>query len=224
MAIVDGAAPTEVPREPTATPPAVPTPARGQPQFDGSAVLEIVDVAFPAGQLIGIVRNVSDRDIYSLSFSFNFHDASGAIVQTKYGGGLLYTMPPGSVNLFEVYFPGGVPVEAQSVSIDVEWQDGQPLGLRTRDGIQVRSSEGRDGDYAYQVTGELVNTTDHYARQIAILGIAYSASGRLIQRWFGVVENLPAGGVAPFKMQFDFEDLPEPVGSYEILTEASLEE
>jgi hypothetical protein len=217
---------TEIPPEPTSVSPPTSAPGQERPQFQGSTVLEIVDVTVSVGvhELIGIVKNVSDMDIYNLNFDFNFLDATGAIVETKFGSTDLITTPAGSINLFSVYFPADVPASAESVSIDVDWIEGQPSSTRTRDGIRVNNSEGRTDTYAYSVTGEIQNITDRRAIQIALLGIAFSSSGHLIGRSFVVIEDLPPGAVAPFSMSFGFDKLPEAVDRYDLLTEAHLED
>ena len=103
--------PTEIPPEPTLVSQPTSTPGQDRPQFQGSTVLEIVDVTISVGvnELIGIVKNVSDMDIYNLNFDFNFHDASGAIVETKFGSTDQVTTPAGSLNLFSVFFPAEGP-------------------------------------------------------------------------------------------------------------------
>jgi hypothetical protein len=220
------APPTEIPPEPTPVSPPTSAPGQERPQFQGSAVLEIVDVTISVGvnELIGIVKNVSDMDIYNLNFDFNFLDASGAIVETKFGSTDLITTPAGSINLFGVFFPADVPANAESVSIDVDWIEGQPSAIWSRDGIRVNSSEGRSDTRAYVVTGEIENITDRRASLVSLLGIAFNSSGRLIGRSFVVIEDLPPRAVAPFSMSFGVDQMPEAVDRYELLTEAHLED
>ena len=218
--------PTAIPPETPSVSPPTSAPGQERPQFQGSTVLEIVDVTVSVGvnELIAIVKNVSDMDIYNLNLDFNFHDASGAIVETKFGSTDLVTTPAGSINLFSVFFPADVPANAESVSIDVDWIEGQPSAIWSRDGIRVNSSEGRSDARAYVVTGEIENITDRRASLVSLLGIAFNSSGHLIGRSFVVIEDLPPGAVAPFSMSFGFDQLPEAVDRYELLTEAHLED
>jgi len=218
--------PTDIPPGPTVVSPPTSTPGQNRPQFQGSTVLEIIDVTVSVGvhELIGIVKNVSDMDIYNLNFDFNFHDASGAIVETKFGSTDLITTPAGSLNLFSVFFPAEVPANAESVSIDVDWIEGQPSAIWSRDGIRVNSSEGRSDTRAYVVTGEIENITDRRAILVALLGMAFNSSGHLIGRSFVVLNDLSPGAIAPFSMSFGFDQLPEAVDRYELLTEAHLED
>jgi len=224
--VVQSAPPTDVPPEPTLVAPATAAPGRGQPQMEGSTILEIVDatIIVDLRQLIGIVKNTSDTDIYNLGFTFNFHDPSGAVVETKYGGGFLFTIPAGSLNVFEIFLPANAPADAESVSVSVEWQEGQPSVTYTREGMVLNGVQGHSDGSSYLVTGEIQNITDRRAIQIKLLGIAFSSSGRLIGQSFSVVEDLAPGGVAPFRLPFGLEQMREAVGRYEVLTEARLED
>lgn len=221
-------APTEPPIVPTANPTSAPAPSEPRPQMDGSAVLEIVDVFIveEISQLIGVVRNVSDIEIHNLGFDFNFHDAAGTIVQTKHGSSLLYSMPAGSINVFEIYFPSGVPATAEAVSIDVTWIEGAPLTELSRTAIQVEQQESNVDEQSnlYRVTGVIRNTTDRKAEHVALLGIAYGKSDRLIGQTTVTAQELSAGETAPFALALQLDRLPEEVGRFEILTEARLED
>jgi hypothetical protein len=188
-------------------------------------VLEIVDLSVQAGvgQLIGLIKNIGIGDIYGLGFTFNFHDASGAIVETRYGSALLYTIPVGEYNVFEVFFPANIPASAEAVSIETEWQEGRPAAVYARQGLNVSGLQAHVDGSSYIVSGMVENVTGRRASRVTLLGVAFNSSGRLNGETLTVVDDLAAGDAASFALPFSLERMPDPVDRYDVLVEAQLE-
>ncbi len=207
---------------PTA-PPSSPEPTAASTQ---PPVVEIVDLNVIGEenvfQIIGLARNVGVRDLAHVYVTLTFHGPSGEVLATRHGGIEMNTLPVGEVAPFVMYFPSGVPADAENVSASAEWYFADTDYPWTREGFEILGPEGHMGDWNYEITGSVLNAGDEPAIMITVVGMAFNVQGHFIGHSMAIVEDLAAAASAPFAMAISPSSLAEPdVATIEVIAEGN---
>jgi hypothetical protein len=161
-------------------------------------------------RIIGLARNVGERDLSSVFLTLTFHSPSGEVIETRYGSIEMSTLPVGEVAPFAMYFPSGVPADAEDVGVSVECRFADTDYPWTREGFEILEPEGHMGDYNYEITGWVQNAADEAAQMVMVVGMVFNTQGRFIGYSMAIVEDLAAGARAPFTMGISPDSLAEP--------------
>jgi len=171
-------------------------------------------------RIIGLARNVGVRDLADASLTFTFLSPSGEAIATRYGSIEMDTLPVGEVAPFVMYFPSGVPADAENVRVSAEVRYADADYPWTREGFEILDPEGHMGDWGYDITGSVRNAGDEPAIMIDVVGMAFNAQGRFIGYSMAIVEDLAAAASAPFAMEISQSSLAEPdVATIEVIAD-----
>lgn len=235
--------PTEAPveptlaPEPTEAPTEVPEPIKEPTESQGPEVIEATEGEVPIiivdtntrmslddPVLFGLIQNVSEEALGSVTLAVVFQDADGNVLGSREGYALLTPIGPGELSPFEIYFPDGVPADVDSIGIAARWTPDYGTFPHTREGFELEGIEGVWGEFShFEISGTLHNRNSKNARFVELAILFYNADDKLIGLYVDRVDDIQAGGSDFFTMSVIDAYLSEPeIEYFEILMVGSL--
>jgi hypothetical protein len=207
---------TPVPPTVTATPARTPTPTKVVPTVTPTpGKIDLIaqntscyKTSIDSVYCIGEVVNQGQAEASEVRIAISLLDATGKTVATGSAGGFLPTVPilkPGEKTVYYALMDGE-PAEWAEQRVQVQ---GKPVTASTRSSayLDVNADGVTIGTNQYDwvvVSGQVVNTGTGTAKSVRVTAAVYDAEGKLVgvRDGYAKLEQIPAGGSAPFSIDF----------------------
>ena len=176
--------PTSPPEPTQPVPPSVPTPP-GLPDLSERALqivdLNVIDYGATGVEVIGLVRNSTQKDMGFGDMYFTFLDESGQEVESKLSLTTMFFIPPGEISPFKRRLPPNIPTGTEYVIVDTGFRDAPTNSQWTRDGLElIPTGESVLQNVGYTVSVDVRNNTGQTVNHLNVVGIAFDGNGRIL--------------------------------------------
>lgn len=217
------AAPTESPPSDDPTPPGLPDLSERALQI---VDLNVIDYGATGVEVIGLVRNSTQKDMGFGDVYFTFLDESGQEVESKLSLTTMFFIPPGEISPFKRRLPSNVPIGTEYVVVDTGFRDAPTSSQWTRDGLELTpTGESVLQNVGYTVSVDVRNNTGQTVSHLNVVGMAFDANGRIL----GFTDRAPdidpllPGASLSYEFPINTGPVTDQVDRIEFIAEARLE-